>query len=36
MWPAAENKSFWIVLHLAVIFSRKITAEISINLAMPR
>ncbi|MCL1057249.1 lipase [Shewanella gelidimarina] len=33
IWPVAENKSFWIVLHLTVIFSHKIVAEINRNLA---
>ncbi|MCL1048655.1 alpha/beta hydrolase [Shewanella abyssi] len=33
IWARAENKSFFIILHLSVIFSRKIVAEISANLA---
>ena len=32
IWPLAENKAFWVVLHLTVIFSPKIVAEISANL----
>lgn len=31
VWAVAENKSFWIVLHLSVIFSRKIVNEINGN-----